>query len=68
MFSTRRTWSRHMKFRWSFLIIEPGSRCDSVRIWKPLQMPSTGSLASELAASMILAISGANRAMAPARR
>ena len=48
--------------------MEPGSRCDSVRIWKPLQMPSTGSLASELAASMILDISGAKREMAPARR
>ena len=28
--------------RWSLRISAPGSRWDSHRIWKPLQMPSTG--------------------------
>ena len=28
--------------RWSLRISAPGSRCDSQRTWKPLQMPSTG--------------------------
>ena len=37
-----------------------------MRIWKPLQMPSTGR--PPLAASMISAITGAKRAMAPQRR
>ena len=44
----------------------PGSSCASHRIWKPLQMPSTGSPA--LAAGISSAITGANRAMAPQRR
>ena len=41
-FSIRRRWSRQTNVRWSLRISAPGSRCDSQRIWKPLQMPSTG--------------------------
>ena len=70
--STTSSWSRQMKCRWSFLIIEPGSRCDSVRIWKPLQMPSTGrpsaSPSGPPAAVATASITGAKRAIAPARR
>jgi hypothetical protein len=65
-FSTRSRWSRQTKCRWSFLTIAPGSRCDSHRIWKPLQIPSTGS--PPRAASTTLTIIGANREIAPARR
>ncbi len=44
----------------------PGSRCASQRIWKPLQMPSTGRPAR--AAGISSVITGANRAIAPQRR
>ena len=44
----------------------PGSRCDSQRIWKPLQMPSTGMPLP--AASMTAVMTGAKREMAPQRR
>ena len=64
--STRRTWSVHRNLRWSFWIIDPGSRCDSVRIWKPLQIPRTG--IPPFAAVMTSPMTGAKRAMAPARR
>ncbi|GIU55794.1 hypothetical protein NicSoilC12_15430 [Arthrobacter sp. NicSoilC12] len=33
-----------MNFKWSFLIMEPGSRCDSVRIWKPFADAQHGQL------------------------
>ncbi|CPU66826.1 Uncharacterised protein [Mycobacteroides abscessus] len=65
-FSTTRTCSRHTKCRWSFLTIDPGSRWASVRIWKPLQMPSTGM--PPFAASTIDSMTGAKRLIAPARR
>ena len=55
-----------MKRRLAFLVSAPGSRCASHRIWKPLQMPSTGSPA--FAAGMSSAITGENRAIAPQRR
>ena len=42
LFSIRSRWSRQTNLRWSLRISAPGSRCDSHRIWKPLQMPSTG--------------------------
>ncbi len=64
--STRRRWSRHTNLRWSLRISAPGSRCDSQRIWKPLQMPSTG--IPRWAASTTSAITGENREMAPQRR
>ena len=40
--SIRSFCSRQMNFWWSLRIRAPGSRWASVRIWKPLQMPSTG--------------------------
>ena len=43
MFSTRSRWSRQTKWRPALRVSAPGSRCDSHRTWKPLQMPSTGS-------------------------
>jgi hypothetical protein len=55
-----------MKWRWSLPSIAPGRRWASVRIWKPLQMPSTGRPA--FACSMRGSITGEKRAMAPARR
>ena len=42
LFSMRSRWSRQTNLRWSLRISAPGSRWDSHRIWKPLQMPSTG--------------------------
>ena len=42
LFSIRSRWSRQTNLRWSLRISAPGSRWDSHRIWKPLQMPSTG--------------------------
>ncbi|SLJ61012.1 Uncharacterised protein [Mycobacteroides abscessus subsp. abscessus] len=51
--STVSHWSRQMK-------------CRSHSTWKPLQMPSTGMPCS--AARTTSPITGANRAMAPARR
>ena len=44
--STRRSWSLQTKVRTSLRVSAPGSRWASQRIWKPLQMPSTGSPAS----------------------
>jgi hypothetical protein len=44
----------------------PGSRCASHRIWKPLQMPSTGSPARAAGTSSL--ITGENLAIAPHRR
>ncbi len=64
--STRRRWSRQTKLPASLRISPPGSRCASVSIWKPLQMPSTGTPRS--AASTTSRMIGANAAMAPARR
>ena len=62
MFSMRSCWSRHTNFLWSLRISAPGSRWDSHRIWKPLQMPSTG--IPPFAASTTSVITGANRAIA----
>ena len=62
----RSRWSRLRKCRCSLRVSAPGSRCASHRIWKPLQMPSTGM--PPRAASAIDSITGANRAMAPQRR
>ena len=64
--STRRRWSRQMKSPWSLRTRPPGSRWDSTRIWKPLQMPSTGIPA--LAASMTSLMIGERAAIAPQRR
>ena len=55
-----------MNRRPAFLVSAPGSRCASQRIWKPLQMPSTGSPAR--AAGISSAITGENLAIAPQRR
>ena len=63
-FSTLSVWSRQTNVRWSLRIRAPGSRCDSHRIWKPLQMPSTGM--PPLAAAMTSVMTGAKRAIAPA--
>jgi hypothetical protein len=54
------------KLRPAFRMSAPGRRCASHRIWKPLQMPSTGppSAAWRWTACMM----GLNRAMAPERR
>ena len=41
-FSTRSRWSRQTKCRPALRTSAPGSRPASHRIWKPLQMPSTG--------------------------
>ena len=66
LFSMRRRWSRQTNLRWSLRISAPGSRWDSQRIWKPLQMPSTGMPRS--AAAMTSAITGEKREIAPQRR
>ena len=66
VFSIRSGWSRQMNERWAFLIIAPGSRCVSQRIWKPLQMPSTGM--PPFAASTTFPMTGAKPLIAPARR
>ena len=66
LLSIRSRWSRHTNLRWSLRIRAPGSRWDSQRIWKPLQMPSTG--IPLLAASTTSVITGAKREMAPHRR
>ena len=50
----------------SFLNRAPGKRCDSQRIWKPLQTPKT--LPPACANSITLCIIGLNRAIAPQRR
>ena len=64
--SIRSGWSVQTNLRTSLRRSAPGSRCDSQRIWKPLQMPSTGS--PSRAPVTIDSITGANRAMAPQRR
>ena len=66
VFSIRRRWSRQTNLRWSLRVSAPGSRWDSQRIWKPLQMPSTGIPRS--AAAITSVITGANREIAPQRR
>ena len=58
--------ARLMNRRPALRVSAPGSRCASHRIWKPLQMPSTGS--PSRAAGISSDITGANRAMAPQRR
>src|ERR1019366_8777608 len=57
--------SRHTKGRVSLRVRAPGSRCDSHRIWKPLQIPSTGS--PWRAASTSGSITGENRRIAAQR-
>ena len=66
LFSIRSRWSRQTNLRWSLRISAPGSRWDSQRIWKPLQMPSTG--IPRPAASITSVITGENREIAPQRR
>ena len=66
LFSIRRRWSRQTNFRWSLRISAPGSRWDSHRIWKPLQMPSTGIPRPAQATTSV--ITGAKREIAPQRR
>ena len=66
MFSTRSTWSRQMKEPWSLRMRPPSSRCASVSIWKPLQMPSTGMPAFAAATTSVMI--GERLAMAPQRR
>ena len=66
LFSMAMRWSRQPNLRWSLRISAPGSRWDSHRIWKPLQMPSTGR--PPFAAATTSVITGANRAIAPQRR
>ena len=66
LFSMRSRWSRQPNLRWSLRISAPGRRWDSHRIWKPLQMPSTG--IPFCAAATTSVITGANRAIAPQRR
>ncbi len=64
--STRKATSRQTKESDSFGRSAPGSRRASVRIWKPLQIPSTSppSPANRTTAAMI----GEKRAIAPQRR
>ena len=66
VFSIRRRWSTQLNLRWSLRISAPGSRWDSQRIWKPLQMPMTG--IPRPAASITSVITGEKREMAPQRR
>ena len=66
MFSTRSHWSRQMNRRLALRISTPGSSPASQRIWKPLQMPSTGM--PPRAASITDRMTGACAAIAPARR
>ena len=66
VFSMRSRWSRQTNFIFSLRTSAPGSRCDSQRIWKPLQMPSTGRPFP--APATISVISGENREIAPQRR
>ena len=66
LFSIRSRWSLQTNLRWSLRISAPGSRWDSHRIWKPLQMPSTG--IPRPAASMTSVITGEKREIAPQRR
>ena len=66
MLSTRICTGLLMKRRPALRVSAPGSRCASHRIWKPLQIPSTGKPA--FAAGTRAVMTGANRAMAPQRR
>jgi GMP synthase-like glutamine amidotransferase len=66
VFSMRNFWSLQTNLRWSLRISAPGSRWDSQRIWKPLQIPRTGRPLP--AASITSVITGENREMAPHRR
>ncbi len=66
VFSTRSRWSRQTKCSPALRTSAPGSSPASQRIWKPLQMPRTGM--PRCAASTTSTITGANRAIAPARR
>ncbi len=64
--STRSRTSRVINRSPALRVSAPGSRCASHRIWKPLQMPSTGRPAR--AAGTSSAMTGANLAIAPQRR
>ena len=64
--STRSPTSRHTNRRPWLRTSAPGSRPASQRIWKPLQMPSTGIPARP--ASTTGPITGERAAIAPARR
>ena len=64
--STRSETSRQMNRSDRFRIRAPGSSPASQRIWKPLQMPSTGPPRSANATTS--AMIGARAAIAPARR
>ena len=64
--STRRCTFRQTNRSDRFRISAPGNSPDSQRIWKPLQMPSTGP--PRAAKPLISSITGANRAIAPHRR
>ena len=66
MVSTRSRSLRQMNCWLALRIMAPSRRCASQRIWKPLQMPSTGM--PLLAASMTVSMTGLNREMAPQRR
>ncbi len=66
LFSIRNRWSLQTNLRWSLRINAPGNRCDSHRIWNPLQMPRTGR--PRPAASITSVMTGENREMAPQRR
>ena len=65
VWTSRSTW-RQTKRRSLLGSSAPGSRPASQRIWKPLQMPSTGP--PSLANAMTDSITGEKRAIAPARR
>ena len=64
--STRTATSRHTNESDAFGRSTPGSRPASQRIWKPLQIPSTGPPSAANAATA--AITGEKRAIAPQRR
>ena len=66
LFSMRSGCAVHTNVRPALPCSAPGSRCASHRIWNPLQMPSTGS--PSCAAATTESITGAKRAIAPARR
>ena len=66
VFSTRSHSSRQMKCMSRLRPMAPGRRPASQRIWKPLQMPSTG--IPPRAAVMTSPMTGAMEAMAPQRR
>lgn len=65
-FSTRRRWSRRMNCWCALRVCAPGMSRASASIWKPLQMPSTGT--PLFAASTTSVMIGEKEAMAPARR